>query len=109
MEHRAVVLRRSGLVYTPSTARRPRFASLGSAPARAVKLRIRATNNVAKITNVMKMVASSKLKSVEDMLAKGKAFGVRGQQARRRPPHASSTAASHHRRASPPSALHQPL
>ena len=44
----------------------------------AVKLRIRATNNVAKITNVMKMVASSKLKSVEDMLAKGKAFGVRG-------------------------------
>lgn len=43
--------------------------------ARAVKLRIRATNNVAKITNVMKLVASSKLKSVEDALSKGRVFG----------------------------------
>lgn len=43
----------------------------------AVKLRIRATNNVAKITNVMKLVASSKLKAVEDALAKGRVFGVR--------------------------------
>lgn len=41
----------------------------------ALKLRIRATNNVAKITNVMKLVASSKLKSVEDALNKGRVFG----------------------------------
>jgi hypothetical protein len=41
----------------------------------AVKLRIRATNNVAKITNVMKLVASSKLRAVEDALQRGKAFG----------------------------------
>jgi len=41
----------------------------------ALKLRIRATNNVAKLTNVMKLVASSKLKAVEDSLARGKAFG----------------------------------
>jgi hypothetical protein len=45
-------------------------------PACAVKLRIRATNNVAKITNVMKLVASSKLRSVEEALARGRAFGV---------------------------------
>jgi F0F1-type ATP synthase gamma subunit len=45
-------------------------------PAYAVKLRIRATNNVAKITNVMKLVASSKLRSVEEALARGRAFGV---------------------------------
>jgi ATP synthase F1 gamma subunit len=41
----------------------------------ALKLRIRATNNVAKITNVMKLVASSKLKSVEEALARGRVFG----------------------------------
>ena len=39
---------------------------------------------MAKITNVMKMVASSKLKSVEDMLSKGKAFGVRWARRRGR-------------------------
>ena len=38
-------------------------------------MRIRATNNVAKLTNVMKLVASSKLKSVEDSLNRGRAFG----------------------------------
>jgi ATP synthase F1 gamma subunit len=41
----------------------------------ALKLRIRATNNVAKITNVMKLVASSKLKSVEEALNRGRVFG----------------------------------
>ena len=39
-------------------------------------MRIRATKNVAKITNVMKLVSSSKLRGVEIMLEKGKAFGV---------------------------------
>jgi F0F1-type ATP synthase gamma subunit len=39
-------------------------------------MRIRATNNVAKITSVMKLVASSKLKAVEDALNQGRAFGV---------------------------------
>jgi len=42
----------------------------------ALKMRIRATNNVAKITNVMKLVASSKLKSVEEALNRGRAFGL---------------------------------
>ena len=41
-----------------------------------MKMRIRATKNVAKITNVMKLVSSSKLKGVELALQKGKAFGV---------------------------------
>jgi len=41
----------------------------------ALKLRIRATKNVAKITNVMKLVSSSKLKQVEENLFKGRAFG----------------------------------
>lgn len=56
--------------------------SLALVPARnavnlsALKLRIRATNNVAKITNVMKLVASSKLRSVEEALARGRAFGL---------------------------------
>jgi len=45
------------------------------APSLAVKLRIRATNNVAKITNVMKLVASSKLRSVEEALSRGRVFG----------------------------------
>lgn len=40
-------------------------------------MRIRATKNVAKITNVMKLVASSKLRSVEEALYRGRAFGVR--------------------------------
>ena len=43
----------------------------------AVKMRIRATNNVAKLTAVMKLVASSKLRAVEDALARGRPFGVR--------------------------------
>jgi len=38
-------------------------------------MRIRATKNVAKITNVMKLVASSKLRSVEEQLQRGRAFG----------------------------------
>ena len=42
----------------------------------AVKTRIRATNNVAKLTNVMKLVASSKLRAVEEALNRGRAFGV---------------------------------
>lgn len=52
-----------------------------NAPARnavnlsALKMRIRATKNVAKITNVMKLVASSKLRSVEEALYRGRAFG----------------------------------
>ena len=56
----------------------------------AVKLRIRATNNVAKITNVMKLVASSKLKAVEDALAKGRVFGVSAHLC----PNASSSTSS---------------
>ena len=39
-------------------------------------MRIRATNNVAKLTAVMKLVASSKLRAVEDALARGRPFGV---------------------------------
>jgi hypothetical protein len=39
-------------------------------------MRIRATRNVAKITNVMKLVASSKLRGVEEQLYRGRAFGV---------------------------------
>jgi hypothetical protein len=39
-------------------------------------MRIRATNNVAKLTNVMKLVASSKLRAVEEALNRGRAFGV---------------------------------
>ena len=38
-------------------------------------MRIRATKNVAKITNVMKLVSSSKLKGVEEQLFRGRAFG----------------------------------
>ena len=44
----------------------------------AVKKRIKATANVAKLTGVMKMVASAKLKFVEERLQAGKPFGVRG-------------------------------
>lgn len=46
-------------------------------------MRIRATNNVAKLTAVMKLVASSKLRAVEDTLARGRPFGVRGGGAAR--------------------------
>jgi hypothetical protein len=46
-------------------------------PPTAVKMRIRATKNVSKITNVMKLVASSKLRSVEEALNRGRGFGVR--------------------------------
>jgi hypothetical protein len=42
----------------------------------AVKMRVRATKNVSKITGVMKLVASSKLRSVEERLYRGRAFGV---------------------------------
>lgn len=45
-------------------------------PPAAVKMRIRATNNVAKLTNVMKLVASSKLRAVEEALNRGRPFGV---------------------------------
>lgn len=38
-------------------------------------MRIRATNNVSKLTSVMKLVASSKLKAVEEALNRGRAFG----------------------------------
>lgn len=41
----------------------------------AVKKKIRATENVAKLTNVMKLVASSKLKSAEQNLERAKPFG----------------------------------
>lgn len=41
----------------------------------ALKKRIKATGNVAKLTGVMKLVASSKLKSVEDALLVGRPFG----------------------------------
>jgi F-type H+-transporting ATPase subunit gamma len=41
----------------------------------ALKKRINATANVAKLTGVMKLVASSKLKAVEDQLAIGRPFG----------------------------------
>lgn len=41
-----------------------------------MKNRIRATMNVSKITNVMKLVASSKLRSVEEALMQGRVFGV---------------------------------
>jgi F-type H+-transporting ATPase subunit gamma len=67
-----------------SFAPRPRPGRLCSArarhaapapPPRAVKLRIRATNNVAKITNVMKMVSSAKLRGIEDALFRGRTFG----------------------------------
>lgn len=43
----------------------------------SVRTRMKATGNVAKLTGVMKLVASSKLKGVEDALENGKAFGVR--------------------------------
>jgi ATP synthase F1 gamma subunit len=39
-------------------------------------MRVRATKNVSKITNVMKLVASSKLRGVEEQLNRGRAFGV---------------------------------
>lgn len=52
-----------------------RCARVHTAP--AVKKRIKATGNVAKLTGVMKMVASAKLKFVEERLARGKPFGVR--------------------------------
>ncbi len=39
-------------------------------------MRVRATKNVSKITGVMKLVASSKLRSVEERLYRGRAFGV---------------------------------
>lgn len=42
----------------------------------AVRKRIRATKNVAKLTSVMKLVASSKLRSVEQALARAKPFGL---------------------------------
>jgi len=42
----------------------------------ALKKRIKATANVAKLTGVMKMVASAKLKLVEERLAAGKPFGT---------------------------------
>lgn len=38
--------------------------------------RIKATKNVAKLTNVMKLVASAKLKAVEQALAEAKPFGA---------------------------------
>lgn len=38
-------------------------------------MRIRATNNVAKLTSVMRLVAQSKLKAVEETLNRGRAFG----------------------------------
>jgi len=41
----------------------------------ALKKRIKATANVAKLTGVMKMVASAKLKFVEERLTAGKPFG----------------------------------
>jgi len=41
----------------------------------ALKKRIKATSNVAKLTGVMKMVASAKLRFVEDRLNSGRAFG----------------------------------
>jgi ATP synthase F1 gamma subunit len=40
-----------------------------------LKGRIKATSNVAKLTGVMKMVASSKLRAAEDRLMQGRAFG----------------------------------
>jgi hypothetical protein len=50
---------------------------LGGSPcASTVKKRIKATANVAKLTGVMKMVASAKLKFVEERLTAGKPFGV---------------------------------
>ena len=42
----------------------------------ALKLRIRATGNVSKLTSVMKMVANSKLRSVENAVAQSRPFGV---------------------------------
>jgi len=42
----------------------------------ALKKRIKATANVAKLTGVMKMVASAKLKFVEERLHAGKPFGA---------------------------------
>ena len=42
----------------------------------AVSKRIKATKNVAKLTNVMKLVASAKLKAVEQALAEAKPFGA---------------------------------
>lgn len=42
----------------------------------AVKNRIKATANVAKLTGVMKLVASSKLRGVEEVLEQGRLFGV---------------------------------
>lgn len=47
-------------------------------------MRIRATNNVAKLTNVMKLVASSKLRAVEEALNRGRPFGVSYTRARAR-------------------------
>jgi ATP synthase F1 gamma subunit len=41
----------------------------------AVKNRIKATANVAKLTGVMKLVASSRLRATEERLAKAKPFG----------------------------------
>jgi F0F1-type ATP synthase gamma subunit len=49
----------------------------------AVKKRIKATANVAKLTGVMKMVASAKLKFVEERLNAGRPFGVRAAAAAR--------------------------
>ena len=40
-----------------------------------MKGRIKATGNVAKLTGVMKMVASSKLRAAEETLMRGRAFG----------------------------------
>jgi F0F1-type ATP synthase gamma subunit len=42
-----------------------------------VRGRIRATKNVAKLTGVMKLVASSKLKGAEKNLQDARPFGVR--------------------------------
>ena len=44
----------------------------------AVRKRIKATGNVAKLTGVMKMVASAKARAAEEALMAGRPFGVSG-------------------------------
>jgi F0F1-type ATP synthase gamma subunit len=47
-----------------------------------VRVRIKATANVAKLTGVMKMVASAKARAAEDALIRGRPFGVSGIKSR---------------------------
>ncbi len=53
-----------------------KFRHSSHTPHFAVRVRIKATTNVAKLTGVMKMVASAKARAAEEALVKGRPFGV---------------------------------